>query len=301
VSRAFTPAQIAKYEPLVRAVVDGLLLELPTSGEFDSVSSFTNRLPIQVIAQVLGLPTERLAWLYEASREIGGILEPLTLFDPDSMSRRFADLDDYFIDLVERRRRDPGNDVISALAADGQGPILADDEIVAMIASLLFAGHETVTGMLGNALIALACFPDQRHALRRDHGLIDNAVEELLRYDTSAQVTGRKATGDLALAGKTIRRGDNIGLMLAAANRDKRRWPDADLLRLDRPDPAPISFGFGTHRCLGAALARMELRLAIPPLLDRLGDYTVDLTRATWRRSFASRGPLSLPLSVGAD
>ena len=114
-----------------------------------------------------------------------------------------------------------------------------------------------------------------------------NAVEELLRFDPPAQVSGRQATADFTVAGVTIQRGDNIGLMIGAANRDKRRWRDADELRLDRPDPKPLSFGFGAHHCRGAALARMELRLTLPVLLDTLGDYTVDFERTIWRRSFA--------------
>ena len=170
-----------------------------------------------------------------------------------------------------------------------------------MIAFLLFAGHETVTGMLGNSLVALADRPDQRVLLRNDPDLIDNAVEELLRFDSPAQVSGRQATADLEIAGTTIRRGDNIALMIGAANRDKRRWVDADELRLDRPDPRPISFGFGAHHCLGAALARMQLRRALPVLLDALGDYTIDSGRTVWKHSFALRGPTSLVLTPGAE
>ncbi len=297
VSRAFTPKQIAVYEPLVGKVVADLLDDLPAEGEVDIVEAFTRRLPIQVINQLLGLPTDRRDWLLESSREIGAMLEPLTTFDPASMSARFADLDDYFTSVVAERRRHPRDDLISALIADDQVAALDDDEVIAMIAFLLFAGHETVTGMLGNALVALARFPDQRELLRTGAD-VQNAVEELLRFDSPVQVSGRQATADLTIGDHTIRRGGNIGLMIGAANRDKRRWPDADELRLDRTDPTPISFGYGIHHCLGAALARMELRTAIPPLLERLGAYTVALDRATWKRSFALRGPLFLPLTI---
>lgn len=155
-----------------------------------------------------------------------------------------------------------------------------------------------MTGMLGNALVALARHPEQRTLLRNDPGLIDNAVEELLRFDPPAQVSGRQATADFCVAGATIRKGDNVGLMIGAANRDKRRWPDADELRLDRPDPRPISFGFGIHHCLGAGLARMEMRHTLPRLLDALGDYTISLDRTIWKRSFALRGPIVLPLKA---
>lgn len=300
VGRAFTPKQIVRYEPLVEEVVAELLEDLPRSGEVDIVARFTNRLPIQVICTLLGLPADRREWLLDASREIGGMLEPLTAFDPASMSERFAELDEYFASVVEQRRRQPGDDLISALVSDDRDAPLDDAEVIAMIGFVLFAGHETVTGMLGNALVALARFADQRELLRCEPELIDDAVEELLRFDTPAQVSGRQATADITVGDKRIRKGDNIGIMIGAANRDKRRWPDADTLRLDRTDPKPISFGFGAHHCLGAALARMELRLALPPLLDHLGDYTVDLHRTRWKRSFALRGPLVLPLTMAS-
>jgi len=300
VSRAFTPRQIERYEPLVQQVVGELVDRLDTSREMDVVAEFTVKLPVETIAAILGLPPDRRTWLLSASREIGGMLEPLTTFDAKSMSERFAELDEYFRTVIADRRDRPAHDLISALAAaDDQHP-LDDDEIVAMIAFLLFAGHETVTGMLGNTLVALARHPDQRRLLRDDPDLIDNAVEELLRFDPPAQVSGRQATADFTVAGVTIHRGDNIGLMIGAANRDERRWSDANELRLDRPDPRPLSFGFGAHHCLGAALARMELRNTIPALLDALGDYAVDLDRIVWKRSFALRGPTSLPLTAGS-
>ena len=306
VSRAFTPRQIDRYEPLIRQAAGALVDELDTTREVDMVEAFTSRLPIEAIAAILGLPLDRRQWLLDASREIGGMLEPLTPFDPDSMSERFAELDDYFRNVIAERRDHPGDDLISALAAtatatndDGDGSGLDDDEMVAMIAVLLFAGHETVTGLLGNTLVALARYPEQRTLVRDHPDLVENAVEELLRFDPPAQVSGRQATADFEVAGATIRRGDNIGLMIGAANRDKRRWTDADELRLDRPDPRPISFGFGAHHCLGAALARLELRITLPALLDALGDYSIDPGRTVWKRSFALRGPTVLPLTAG--
>jgi pimeloyl-[acyl-carrier protein] synthase len=126
--------------------------------------------------------------------------------------------------------------------------------------------------------------------------MIDNAVEELLRFDTPVQMSGRQATDTIVIGGKTISKGQNIGLMFGAANRDNRQWPDANDLRLDRATPSPISFGFGAHHCLGAALARMELRIALPKLLTTLGEYTVRNDSIVWKRSFALRGPLHLPI-----
>lgn len=294
VARTFTPKQVAAYEPLVTTVVDELLDELP-SGVIDLYLHVTNRLPIHAISAVLGLPISDREWLLTSSRELASMLDPLNTFDPDSMNRRFAELDTYFRKIISTRRQHPGDDLISVLAAHDDGSRLDDDEIVAMIAFLLFAGHETITGMLGNSIVALHHHPKQRSLLRGEPVLIANAVEELLRYDSAAQVTGRQATADIELGDQIIKAGDSIGLMIGAANHDRRRWPDADALRLDRPDPRPLSFGFGPHHCLGAALARMELRLALPPLLERLGDYALDMQNVTWKRSFTLRGPTSLP------
>jgi cytochrome P450 len=297
VSRAFTPRQVAAYEPLVEKTVAELLDDLPGRGEIDMFEAFTNRLPIRVISELLGLPADERDWLLVASREIGLMFEPLTVFDPVSMSRRFAELDSRFRAIIGARRREPADDLISALAAREEGASLDDDEVLAMIGFLLFAGHETVTGMLGNALVALARWPEQRSLLRGRPDLVGNAVEELLRYDPSVQVSGRRATADISAGGVTIPNGATIGLMIGAANHDARKWPDPGLLRLDRDDPKPISFGFGPHYCLGAALARMELRAALPPLLDRLGDYSVAADRVQWKHSFALRGPIALPIN----
>lgn len=178
VSRAFTPRQIDGYEPLVRRVVGELVGALDTTTEMDAVEAITTKLPIRTIAAVLGVPDERRGWLLRASREIGGMLEPLTPFDPASMSERFAELDGYLQDVIGERRRAPGGDLISALVASDDEHALDNDEIVAMIAFLLFAGHETVTGMLGNALVALAQHPEQRALLRDTPTLVDNAVDD---------------------------------------------------------------------------------------------------------------------------
>lgn len=298
VSRAFAPRRIAGYEPRVRTIVDQLLADAADDPNPDVVASFTAGLPIYVIAELLGLPPDRWEWLRAASAEIGGLLEAMRAFDPASMNRRFADLDETFTALIEQRRGEPRDDLISALVADGDDR-LSTDEVVAMIALLMFAGHETTTGLLGNSIVALANFPDQRALLRSTPELIDNAVEELLRFDTTAQFSARNTIGPVEVGDTTIPAGSNLALMIGAANRDTRKWADADLLRLDRPDPKSISFGHGIHHCLGAALARLEMRVAIPAFLDAYGDYTVDLDTAVWKRSHTLRAPTSLRLRKG--
>ena len=300
VARAFTPRRSAGYEDRIQTIAAELLAAIADDPRPDIVSGFTANLPIYVIAELLGLPRERWGWLRAASAEIGGMLEPLHAIDPVSMNQRFADLHDTFETIIDDRRAAPQDDLISALASDEE-ETLSNDEVIAMITMLMFAGHETTTGLLGNAILALAQHPDQRALLRSTPDLIENAVEELLRYDTTAQFTGRTTTGPVVAGGITIPAGSNVALMIGAANRDPRKWPDGGQLQLDRPDPRSISFGHGIHHCLGAALARLEMRIAIPAFLDAFGDYTVDLGTAEWKHSHTLRGPTKLTVHRPPD
>jgi len=297
VSRAFTPRALAAYEPRLRVIADELLEAMVRENNTEVVTGFTAPLPIYVIAELLGLPRERWEWLRASSDDIIGLTDPLHDFDPVVVNRRFAELDEYFSDLIDQRRAEPRDDLISVLARAGDdGDTLDDDELVAMIGFLMLAGHETTTALLGNSIVALAAHPEQRTLLRARRDLVENAVEELIRFDTSVQSGARTAEADIELGGTTIPAGARIVILWGAANRDPRRWPDADELRLDRTDPRPISFGHGIHHCVGAALARMEMRVALPAFLDTFGDYRLDDTAARWNRSLALRGPLTLRL-----
>ncbi len=298
VQRAFTPNTIKSFEPRVRAIADELLANLADQHRPDVVSGFTAPLPIYVIGELLGLPPERWAWLKSASDDITGLIDPLHGFDPKVVNTRMAELNAYFSEVIEQRRVEPRDDLISLLvAAADDGEKLDNDELVAMLGFLLFAGHETTTGLIGNSLVALAQHPDQRTLLRDRPELIDNAVEELIRFDTSVQATPRSTTASISVGGKTIPAGKQVTILWGLVNRDVRRWPDADKLRLDRPDPKPLSFGHGIHHCLGASLARLEMRVAIPAFLDAFGDYQINPASNHWKRSLSVRGPTSLPIS----
>jgi len=298
VSRTFTPKRIAEQEPRVRAITEQLLIDLADDPEPDVIAGFASPLPVYVIAAILGVPHEQLDWLYRASSEVAGLLEILQPFDPDSMSERFAELHETFTALIKQRRSEPCDDLITALATDPDSE-LDDDEIVALIVVLMFAGHETTTGLLGTTLIALSNFADQRQLLRDQPDLIDNAIEEFLRFDPPVQTAVRTTTGPVSAGDVTIPAGANVALMIGAANRDKRRWPDADQLRIDRPDPKPLSFGHGIHHCLGAALTRLEMRVAVPALLEAFGDYTIGPDTLSWKQSKTLRGVASMTLRPG--
>lgn len=297
VSRAFTPKRIAEREPQIREIADELLRKMADDPTPDVVPGFTAALSIYAIAALLGLPTERWDWLRESSALVGSMLEALEAFDHEEMNRCFDELHSTFMELIAERRAAPRDDLISALVADESE--LSDTEVISMITVLMFAGHETTTGLMGNSIVALAHHPDQRDLLRAKPELIENAVEELLRYDTTAQFSGRNTTGPIDVGDVTIPGGSNVALNVGGANRDRRRWPDADELRVDRPDPKSVSFGHGIHHCLGAALARLEMRVAIPAFLDAFGDYTVDPDDIEWKRSHTLRGPTRLVVHRG--
>lgn len=295
VASAFSPGQIRRLEPVVTELVDTMLTRLRTDRAPDLVPALISPLPITIISELLGIPAERRTWIREISDEITKIFSPFQRMDPSRVDAAVADLHAYIGDLADERRIDPRDDLVTALVhAEDDGGRLTRDELVTMVGMLMFAGHETTDGLLGNAVVALAQHPEQRAMLRRDPSLWDNAIEELIRYDTSVQVALRRADTDIGIAGVTIPAGSNIFVELGAANRDSRRFDDPTELRIDRPDPRPISFGHGIHHCLGAALARLELRVALPAIVDELGDYTIDPSDITWKQLSTFRGPARL-------
>ena len=301
VSRAFTPRASAAHEALVIHVVDSLLEALPMHGEVDLVETFTARLPIHTIASLLGLPPERWEWLRRLSQSLGSILEPLVGIDPAQVNRDVAELHDLFQSTIDDRRRSPREDLVSSLLSKEADGALTDDEVLAMIGFLLFAGHETVTGALGNAIVALEQHPQQRKLLldnRGDRDPAERAVEELLRYDSSVQLSARTTTGPVQIGDVTIPTGAVVGVFIGAANRDPRRWSNADGLDIERINEHPVTFGHGIHHCLGAALTRLEMRTALPRLLRRIEPGSLDLNRVEWKKSFVLRGPTRLPTRI---
>ncbi|MGH9213064.1 MAG: cytochrome P450 [Acidimicrobiales bacterium] len=296
VSRAFTPRQVQRLEPRVRSIVDHLLQPVVEEPTPELMAAIAEPLPIQVVAELIGVPEERWSWVAETSTVLRRVVDPFVTLDPTDVDRSCDQIAAYYGDLADQRAGHPTDDLLTSLVrseADGQ---LDRAELLSLLAILLFAGHETTTGSLGNAVVALARNPDQRDLLRNHPDLWPNAVEELLRYDTVVQTDPRQALEDVTVAGQRIRKGQNVTVMLGAANRDTSRFDDADQLRVDRHDPAPVSFGHGIHHCVGAALARLELRVALPAIVDTLGDYTIDDELLEWKTSLAFRSPTRLPI-----
>jgi cytochrome P450 len=281
VSNVFTPRAITSMEGMVREKVYERIEELDPSS-FDVVADFSAIFPNDVITTMLGVPKEdrhqiRLWVDLLLERRPGEIAVPATGFEA-SMNTGM-----YYYNLIQRRRAEPQDDMISRLIEteierDGQVEKLTDVDIAGFATLLGGAGAETVTKLIGNAIVAFADFPDEWHKLRDDRSKIPAAVEELLRYEPPSQYQVRTATRDVTLHDKTIPAGSAVLLVTGSATRDERMFPNPDRLDIDRERKMGfnLSLGYGIHSCLGAALARMEGRIALEALLDLIPEYEVD-------------------------
>lgn len=267
--------------------MDRLLHGIADDPTPELMTSIAEPLPIQVIAELIGVPEERWSWVTDISTVLRRAVDPFVPLDSAEVDRASAELTTYYGSLADERAAHPTDDLLTDLVRSEAAGQINRPELLSLLVILVFAGHETTTGAIGNALVALGRNPEQRDLLRRQPELWSNAVEELLRYDTVLQTDPRQAFEVVTIAGRTIKAGQNITVMLGAANRDPARFTDPDRLRVDRDDPAPISFGHGIHYCIGAALARLELTVALPAIVDALGSYVVDETHLEWKTSLA--------------
>ena len=271
VSKAFTPRMIERLRPRIEELADELLDPVAADGEMELVSAFAFPLPITVIAELLGVPAADREHFREWS---GAIVSPALA--PAELERFVLLMEEfvaYLHALFAERRREPGEDLVSALVAveDG-GDTLSEEELSSMVALLIVAGHETTVSLIGNATLALLTHPKQRALLERDPSLLPRAVEELIRYDGPVERTlNRWAAMDVELRGRTIRRGDSVIVVLGAADRDPERFEAPDTLDLAAErEVRHLGFGRGRHFCLGAPLARLEAEIALGTLLRRL-------------------------------
>jgi cytochrome P450 len=300
VAHAFTPRAIARVRPITERISGELLDRVAALGEMDVVAGFAYPLPVKVIARLLGVPEsdlpeiERYAWDFARGSELSAVEDDRTR-RADAAALGFRG---YFEHLIAERRRDLGDDVLSALiAAEDDGARLSHDEVIATSVLLLQAGHETTTDALGNALVALFRHPDQLTALRRDPALTRNAVEELLRYDSTNQLNNRLLLDDASLGGLRVAAGDHVAVLIGAANRDPAQVPEPDRLQLERPTPQHVAFAFGAYHCVGSALARTELDVALRALLERLPGLRPATDTFTWRDTLRNRGPQELRIA----
>ena len=303
VVKAFTARRVEDMRPRIQQVVDETLDRIIPQGRMDLIEDFAFRLPVTIICDMLGIPEEQRELFYTGSRDGGRLLDPVPL-SPEEIAKGNAGnvmAAMYFRQLFDLRRKQPGDDLITQLVqAEEDGSKLSNEELTANIILLFGAGHETTVNLIGNGLLALHRNPDQLALLKANPGLITNAIEEFLRYDSSVQLTGRVALEDIEdLGGKRIPKGETVLCLLGSANHDPEVYPDRPgSLDITRPNVRPLSFGGGIHFCLGAQLARIEAEIAIASLLRRLPDLRLDdAENPQWRPTFVLRGLKELPAS----
>jgi cytochrome P450 len=292
VSQAFTPRMVESLRPRIQSLVDDLLDDVVEQGEMDVLADLAYPLPTVVICELLGVPAEDRerfkSWSADASRLLDGYLDQAAM-DKGMVAGMY--LFQYFTDLVEARRKDPRDDLLTALlAAESAGDKLTHAELLSTATLLFVAGFETTMNLLGNGTLALLRNPDQLARMRDDPALVRSGVEELLRYDSPVHVTARIAKEDVEIGGFTVREGEQAVAILGAANRDPEQFPDPDRLDVARNPNRHLAFGGGPHFCLGAALARMEGQIAFGTLLRRLPDLELVTTEPTYRDHYVIRG-----------
>jgi cytochrome P450 len=302
VSRAFTPRRVAELEPDIRAMCREWLAPVAEAGQGEIVSDLAGKLPMAVIARLLGAPATDNARLKELSdrllhREEGSVAKP------EDGAAAGLELFLYFSELIAERQKQPADDMITDLIqAELPGPDagtqrLNETELVMFCLLLGVAGNETTSKLIATGTVVLADFPDERTRLAKSAELWPSAVEELLRFDPPSHYQGRVATRDLDWHGDTVPAGSTVLLVNGAANHDPREFQDPHRFIADRPIERHLALGHGIHYCLGAALARLETRVALEELLRRFPSYEVDKARVERFHSSNVRGLSKVPFA----
>ena len=302
VNRGFTPRRISALEPRIREIARASLDAMAGKSEIDLVAELSVPLPVTVIAELLGIEPERTAdfkrWsdcIVAGSTGAAGALRPETIL------AAFAELSHYITGVIEARRAQPRDDLISTLTRAEQGETaLTPVETVMFSLLLLVAGNETTTNLLGNAMLALLAHPEQLARVRRDPSRVPALVEEALRYDGPVQLLFRQATREVELGAVRIPAGALVMPLVGSANRDESQFEDADRFDVSRSAQGHLAFGLGIHFCLGASLARLEARVALEELLARYARFERVEPRAEYVDSIVIRGVRRLPLRVEA-
>ena len=299
VAKAFDAKRTEAMRPRVREIAHRLIDGFEAQQHGDLVALFNYPLPVIVICEMLGIPDADQGRFLGGSRVAGRIIDP-TPMNPEELAEanaRASENRDYFVDLLDLRRNQPEDDLLTALVqAETEDGKLSYDEMIANVSLLFGAGHETTVNLIGNGLLALARHPEQLAELRASPGLMPRAVEEMLRYDSSVQLTGRTALTDLEFGGQPIARGEQVLALIAAANRDPAVFTDPDRFDITRDEAKPLSFGGGIHFCLGAQLARIEADEALRVLLERLPGLALEAVDTPQRKSTITlRGLARLP------
>jgi cytochrome P450 len=301
--RAFTPRAVASLEPRILALSHELLDRTSARGEMDLAADFSVPLPLMVIAEMLGVPTEdqpRFKRWSDVMMALGYAVAGTE--EAARVQREFSEVTGemrlYVRDLASQRRAAPRDDLLTRLVeAEVEGERLTEDELLGFVQLLLSAGHETTTNLIDNAFLCFLEHPEQLARLRAEPGLLPSAIEEVLRYRSPVQAMFRVTRTEVSLHGQVIPPGKMVLAMIGSANRDPRRFQDPDRFDISREPNPHIAFGHGIHFCIGAPLSRLEARVGLSVLLERMRDFSL-ASDAPWepRRAIHVHGPTRLPI-----
>jgi pimeloyl-[acyl-carrier protein] synthase len=299
-SAAFTPQRVRTLHSHIEEIANDLIDRVLPKGEMDVIADFAAPMPAIVTAGMLGVPVEDHAKLKNWSADFAEMLGNFQ-HNPDRTARVLDstnNLTTYFQEAITQTREHPREGLIhSFLTAEIGGDRLTEEEIVANCIVTMVGGQETTTNLIGNGLLSLMRNPGQLRQLRENPELVPSAVEELLRYESPSQHTGRIARTDVQMGDKQIRKGQAVMAIMAAANRDPEKFANPDELMLDRADNKHLAFGWSSHFCFGAPLARMEAQIAFETILRRLQKLELRSGPLTWRNNSGLRGLTALPVT----
>jgi cytochrome P450 len=300
-NKGFSPAVAEALRPQIEVIVNRMLEPLRQASEADILQEIAYPLPVRVIAEMLGIPNTLHDRLVQWSDAIATFMgnPHRTVQQAQSAQQAVVALTEFFRETVEERRRQKGSDLISLLLdIEEDGEVLTEEELHAQCVMLLFGGHETTRNLIGNGMYTLLQHPEAMSELRENPELIRTAVEELLRYESPVQYTGRTVKEEMEVCGVRLRQKETILFMLGAANRDPRQFKDPDRLNLKRLNNPHLAFGAGAHFCIGNQLARLEGQIAILHMVQQFPRMRLTEQRPEWTPNFGFRGLKALPVSV---
>ena len=296
---AFTPQRVEALRSHIRDITRSLLQAVEAKGDMDVIADLAEPLPCMVTAEMLGLPIEDHRQLKVWSQDFAEMLGNFQ-HNPDHVPRILKSTEEmtaYFQNKMRKNALRPDGLVNSLMNAEIDGERLTEEEVIANCIVTMVGGQETTTNLIGSGVLTLLRNPDQLEKLRADLSLIPSAVEELLRYESPSQHTGRLAPDDIEMGGKQIRKDQAVMAVRAAANRDPDRFPDPDRLDITRQDNRHVAFGWGAHFCFGAPLARIEAQIAFEEMLRMFPKWSLKPGPLVWRTNLGLRGLTSLPIN----
>jgi pimeloyl-[acyl-carrier protein] synthase len=303
-SQAFSPARVAVLRSHIREIVNRHLDAVQAKGQMDIIRDLAEPLPGIVTAEMLGVPLGDRHQLKDWSADFAEMLGNFQ-HNPENaprMLRTVQDMTTYFRESIRRQKDQPQEGLVhSLMTAEVDGDRLTEEEVVANSIVTMVGGQETTTNLIGNGVLSLLRNPGEMKRLREDISLIPQAIEEMLRYESPSQHTGRLAPADVQLGGRAIHKGQAVMAVMAAANRDPQRFPDPDRFDIGRKDNRHLAFGYAAHFCFGAALARVEGQEALEGILLRLPDLELEPGRLIWRNNLGLRGLTALPVRFHAS